>query len=127
MITENGVCIIVQARLSSKRLPRKALIKLDHRVLLEHVLSSLKKVNAQCFVLACDYGSYESFKPFAEPEDFLIVEGSESDVLSRYNAALNSAQIFCHEKNLHSISCVVGANAAMPFLFFAPINDSLAR
>lgn len=127
MITENGVCVIVQARLSSKRLPRKALIKLDHRVLLEHVLSSLKKVNAQCFVLACDYSSYESFKPFAEREDFLIVQGSESDVLSRYNAALNSAQIFCHEKNLPSITCVVRATADNPFLFIDAINDSVAR
>lgn len=125
MITANGVCVIVQARLASTRLPQKAVTKLDEDVLLEHVLRTLHTVNAQCFVLACDYNSYKSFAPFAERAGFLIVQGSEVDVLSRFVIALDAAQTFCREQNLPPITCIVRATADNPFLFIEAINDSI--
>lgn len=127
MIIQNGVCVIVQARLGSTRLPKKALLKLDDQNLLEHVLSSLKKVNAQCFILACDYNSYESFLPFANNANFLIVAGSEADVLSRFVLALEEANKFCTEKKLPAIKCIVRATGDNPFLFVKAIDESIER
>lgn len=125
MIVENGVCVIVQARLGSTRLPKKALLKLDEQNLLEHVLNSLKKVNAQCFVLACDYNSYEKFLPFANNAGFLIFAGSEADVLSRFVMALDKANKFCADKNLPPVKCIVRATGDNPFLFVEAINESI--
>lgn len=127
MILGNGVCVIVQARLGSTRLPQKALLQLDDKSLLEHVLRSLQNVQAQCFVLACDYNSYESFLAIAQKYNFLLVAGSEEDVLSRFVVALEKANQFCIEKKLPRISCIVRATADNPFLFIDAINDSVIR
>lgn len=127
MIDTNGVCVIVQARLNSTRLPRKALLNLDDKNLLEHVLNSLQKVSAQCFVLACDENSYNEFLPIAKKYNFLLVGGSETNVLSRFILALQKANEYCHENNLPQINCIVRATADNPFLFIEAINDSIIR
>ena len=72
MIVQNGVCVIVQARLGSKRLPKKAILNLDDKNLLEHVLRSLTSVDAQLYILACDYASEKVFYPIAEKYNFFF-------------------------------------------------------
>lgn len=127
MIVNNGVCVIVQARLNSSRLPGKVLSKLDDNTLLEHVLNSLEKVSAQCFVLACDTASYEKFLPYARQYNFLLIAGSEEDVLSRFVLALETVTEHCRKESLPPISCIVRATADNPFLFIDAIDDSIAR
>lgn len=127
MIVHNGVCVIVQARLGSTRLPKKALLALDSQNLLQHVLRSLQKVDAQVFILACDTASYSAFLPFANESNFITVAGSENDVLSRFALAIEKAKTVCVQQFLPDITCIVRATADNPFLFTEAINYSVQR
>ena len=125
MIVQNGVCVIVQARLGSKRLPKKAILNLDDKNLLEHVLRSLTSVDAQLYILACDYASEKAFYPIAEKYNFFLVTGSEHDVLSRFGVAVKRAEAICSQQNISPITCVVRATGDNPFLFTEAISDSI--
>ena len=54
--------VIVQCRLSSSRLPQKALKKLGNQTVLAWVLQSMKKVPASRYFVATDYSSFEYIK-----------------------------------------------------------------
>jgi spore coat polysaccharide biosynthesis protein SpsF len=80
--------LILQARLDSKRLPRKALLPLDGKPLLLRVMEALKTVSAPLNILACPPDAIDSFKPLAEVCGFEIFAGSEDDVLERFCSAI---------------------------------------
>lgn len=58
-----GTAVIVQARLSSKRLVRKALLDLGGMPILYRVLDSVRELPAEHFILACDTNSKKNFSP----------------------------------------------------------------
>jgi len=80
--------VVVQARLGSTRLPRKALLPLGGTTIIDQVLSRLSLIHADCYVLATDAASAPELGPIAERHDFELLEGSAGDVLSRYCAAV---------------------------------------
>ena len=80
--------LILQARLDSSRLPRKALLPLGGQAVVFRVMEALSHIPCETYVLACPHDSYHDFAPLAEKAGFEICCGSKEDVLERYCEAL---------------------------------------
>ncbi len=102
------VALIVQCRLSSSRLPGKALLKLADHTILEWVLLAMKKVQADSYYLATDSDSAPFLKDIAQKCGFSIYVGSLNDVLDR----------FCKTIEECKADTVIRATADNPFLFY---------
>lgn len=107
--------VIVQCRLSSTRLPSKAIYPLSGRPLLSWTLQSMKKVSADDYFVACDYDSENALAPICEENGFKIFAGSKDDVLDRY----------CKLIERENIDIVLRATADNPFLFFDAASELL--
>lgn len=105
---KTDIAVIVQCRVSSKRLPGKALKTLAGRTVLEWTLNSMSKVKADRYFVATDKDSYEELKPIAEKCGWEIFVGPLEDVLERYCQLIE--QIKC--------KYVLRATADNPFLFY---------
>lgn len=79
--------VFLQARISSSRLPGKALERLENRTVLEHCMAALGYVRAERHVLLTDTESAPLFAPLAEAWGFELFEGDPEDVLDRYARA----------------------------------------
>ena len=99
--------VIVQCRLSSTRLPGKALKDLAGKPVLAWVLSSMKKVSADKYFLATDADSYDSLKPICDQFGFECFKGDLNDVLKR----------FCDLIKTLKVKTIIRATADNPFLF----------
>jgi spore coat polysaccharide biosynthesis protein SpsF len=80
--------LILQGRLDSTRLPRKALLPLGEKPLIQRVMEALKTVPAEIHVLACPEDCEEAFEPLAAAAGFVLVTGPKEDVLGRYCVAI---------------------------------------
>lgn len=100
--------LIVQCRLSSTRLPRKALLPLGGKSVLEWVLASMKKVPADKYYLAVDEESRIELEGIAKNCGWDFFAGSQKDVLDR----------FCKVIELSKADVVIRATADNPFLFY---------
>lgn len=91
------IAVIVQCRLSSSRLPGKALKLLGGKPIIEWTLNSMKLVEAGSYWLAVDEDSYEALKPVADKCGYNIFAGPLEDVLLRYCLAIkkSAARLFC--------------------------------
>ncbi|HUX39571.1 MAG TPA: NTP transferase domain-containing protein [Rectinemataceae bacterium] len=78
------VGVVVQARLGSTRLARKALLPLGGATLLDMVLARLALVEADLRVLATEPTSAGELAPIARRHGFELLVGPEEDVLGRY-------------------------------------------
>lgn len=107
------VVVIVQCRLSSTRLNRKALKPLGGKTVLDWNLASMKKVKADDYYVATDENSFAELEPIAKKHGFKIFAGSLEDVLDR----------FCKVIELSKADVVVRATADNPFLFYEAAND----
>lgn len=107
--------VIVQCRLSSSRLPKKALKKLGDKTILDFVLQSMRKIPCERYFVATDFDSYDAVKPICEKNNFECFAGSLNDVLQRFVDLLDA------------IDCdtVIRATADNPFLFYEAAFDSL--
>jgi spore coat polysaccharide biosynthesis protein SpsF len=85
--------VILQARLDSSRLPRKALLPLEGRPLIFRVMEALKRLPAGIHILACPEDSVPDFKAPAEQAEFELFPGSKDDVLGRYCGAIRRFQV----------------------------------
>lgn len=106
--------VIVQCRLSSTRLPGKALMDLGGKPVLGWVLTSMKKVKADCYYVATDYDSYETIKPVCEKYGFECFAGNLEDVLKR----------FCDLIQTLDVNIIIRATADNPFLFYEAAEES---
>ena len=52
MSVYSGVAVVVQARLNSSRLPRKALLNLCGKPLLAYTLAAMREIPAERYILA---------------------------------------------------------------------------
>lgn len=101
------VGLIVQARLDSTRLPRKALLPLAGEPLIVRVLEALSRVPVKEHILACPEDSYDTFSPLAERTGFTIMAGPKEDVLRRFVLAIEAYELdYC-----------IRATADNPFVF----------
>lgn len=112
---KNKKAVIVQCRLSSTRLPQKALKILGGKTVLDWVLISMKKVQASKFYVATDDLSYETLKPICERNGFEIFAGDLNNVLKR----------FCDLISKIKVDIVIRATADNPFLFYEAAQASL--
>jgi spore coat polysaccharide biosynthesis protein SpsF len=80
--------LILQARLDSSRLPRKAMLPLGGNPLIFRVMETLKHIHADVYILACPEDSCKTFEPLANEAGFEILAGSKNDVLERYCDAI---------------------------------------
>lgn len=111
--SKEKVVVIVQCRLSSTRLNRKALKLLGGKTVLDWNLASMKKVKADDYYVATDEKSFPELEPVAKKHGFKIYAGSLEDVLDR----------FCKVIEISSADVVVRATADNPFLFYEAAND----
>ena len=79
--------VFLQVRLSSSRLPGKALLKLNGKTAIEHAMESLAAVPAEVFALLTDDESKQALMPLAKSYGFEVFEGPRDDVLLRYAKA----------------------------------------
>ncbi|MCQ2610154.1 MAG: bifunctional glycosyltransferase/class I SAM-dependent methyltransferase [Treponema sp.] len=107
--------LVVQCRLSSSRLPQKALFKLDGKELLAWTLDAMHKVECDEYVVACDYDSLEELKPVAQKCGWKIIAGSRDDVLER----------FCNVAEQTGADIIMRGTADNPLLFYEAAQDLL--
>ena len=107
--------VIVQCRLSSSRLPCKALKQLGGKPVLAWVLNSMKKVKADKYFVATDHESYETLKPICKENGFDCFAGDLDDVLKR----------FCDLIKTLKVDTIIRATADNPFLFYEAAQASV--
>ncbi len=104
--------VAVQCRLSSTRLPRKALKDLGGKSVLDWTLCAMKRVKADGYFVATDEKSAEALEQIAKRNGFEIFVGPLEDVLER----------FCLLIEKTGADAVVRATADNPFLFYEAAN-----
>ena len=109
--------VIVQCRMSSTRLPGKALLNLGGKTVLEWTLTSMKKIKASKYYLAVDHESQYALEPVAKKCGWDFYAGSLEDVLDR----------FCNVITLSKADVVVRATADNPFLFYEAAQEMVAE
>ena len=81
--------IVLQVRLSSKRLPNKLLLPLKGTSIFEHILMRLKMVKTVSgLVVATTAGTEQQIRDIAHKYGTFILIGKEDDVLSRFTNAV---------------------------------------
>ena len=108
--------VIVQCRLSSSRLPQKALMKIGNQTVLAWVLQSMRKVPASRYFVATDFSSFEKIKNICDENGFECFAGELNDVLKRFVDLLNTVDC----------ETVIRATADNPFLFYEAVIVSVA-
>ncbi|MBQ9237983.1 MAG: methyltransferase domain-containing protein [Treponema sp.] len=109
--------VIVQCRLSSTRLPEKALRTVGGKPIVAWTLSAMRQVPADRYILAVDYGSYDRLFPVAASCGWDCCAGPLDDVLER----------FCRVVEAVHADTVVRATADNPFLFYEAATELLSR
>ena len=122
MSVYSGVAVVVQARLNSSRLPRKALKPLCGKPLLAYTLDAMRQIPAERYILACDHASAAEFQPIAEQFHYTVISGSETDVLGRFCSVIRQ-----FESSLRPITTIIRATADNPFLFTEAAEASIKR
>ncbi len=111
------ILVAVQCRLSSTRLPGKAVLPLGGKTVLDWCLSSMKKVRADEYYVATDKDSYETLAPVCERNGFKCFQGSLNDVLNRYCSLIRQTKA----------DIVIRATADNPFLFYEAAGELLEQ
>jgi len=99
--------LVLQARLDSSRLGRKALLLLGDRPIVFRVMEALAFLPCEKKILACPEDSVSAFAPLAEEAGFILVPGPKEDVLARYCLAIRKS----------GADRVIRATADNPFVF----------
>lgn len=107
--------VIVQCRLSSSRLPGKALLELGSKPVLAWVLKAMKKVKAEYYYVATDHDSLPLLEPVCKENGFKCFAGDLDDVLKR----------FCDLIKTIKADIIIRATADNPFLFYEAAQASL--
>ena len=107
--------VIIQCRLSSSRLPNKALKDLGGKPLLAWTMESMKKVPADRYFVATDYDSYPIIKKICDKYDYESFEGELNNVLKR----------FCDLLQKVKCETVIRVTADNPFLFYEAAISSV--
>ena len=106
--------VIVQCRLSSTRLPQKALLDLGGTSVLGRVLKTMHQVKADYYYVATDEASYDKILPVCKEHGFECFAGSLNDVLGRFTSLLDTIKT----------RTVIRATADNPFLFYEAAEES---
>ncbi|QTQ15131.1 methyltransferase domain-containing protein [Treponema parvum] len=107
--------VIVQCRLSSSRLPGKALKELGNKTVLEWVLAAMKKVRADAYYVATDEDSASKLSDTVKRCGWEIFSGPLEDVLKRFCLLIKKVKA----------DVVLRATADNPFLFYEAAQSLL--
>lgn len=86
----NRVAVVVQARMTSTRLPGKVLLSLSGKSVLQHHLDRLTTSGLNTIVATTSESSDDPIVEFCAAKGIQYVRGSEQDVLSRYALAASN-------------------------------------
>ncbi|MCR5290738.1 MAG: methyltransferase domain-containing protein [Treponema sp.] len=109
------IAVIVQCRLSSTRLPRKALKDLGGIPVLAWTLRAMRKIPADAYYVATDTESFNELEVVAKSCGWECFEGPKDDVLARYCMLIEKI----------NADIVVRATADNPFLFYEAAQSLL--
>lgn len=87
MTIKPRICIFLQVRLDSVRLPKKALLDLAGKTVIEHAMMALNDVPARVRALLTDADSKPELSPLADSCGFSLFTGPKEDVLLRFAQA----------------------------------------
>lgn len=87
MTGKQNLCIFLQVRLDSARLPKKALFDIAGKTVIEHAMLALNQVHAQVRAIVTDKESAPELSPLADSCGFSVFIGPKDDVLLRYAQA----------------------------------------
>ncbi len=107
--------VIIQCRLSSTRLPGKALLDLNGKPIFAWCLRSMKKVKADKYFVATDEDSFSKLEPICKEYGYDIFAGDLQNVLKRFVDLLNTIEC----------KTVIRATADNPFLFYEAAQESV--
>jgi spore coat polysaccharide biosynthesis protein SpsF len=84
---------VIQARMGSSRLPGKVLMPLAGRPVLDHVVSRVSAAERidDVMVATSDLPGDDAIEDYCNARSWICVRGSETDVLSRYAAAVQTS------------------------------------
>ncbi|MCP4160829.1 MAG: hypothetical protein GY760_12215 [Deltaproteobacteria bacterium] len=85
--------VFLQVRLSSKRLPEKALIKIKDLTIIEHSMRALKQIDVDHFILLTTEDCIARLESLAIRWGFTLFSGPEKDVLKRFILASKKFKI----------------------------------
>ncbi len=81
---KNNLFIIIQARMTSTRLPKKVLLPLCGKTVLEVIIERLNKYKDNIIIATTDDGSETPILELCKKIDVKVSKGSVNNVLSRY-------------------------------------------
>ena len=102
------IIVAAQCRLSSTRLPGKALLPLGGKSVLDWSLSAMRKVPADGYFVATDSDSEAELCPVCERNGFEVFTGPLEDVLERYCLLIEET----------GADAVIRSTCDNPFLFY---------
>ena len=111
------ICVVIQARLDSTRLPQKALLSLADKPLIVQVMNNAKRIPADSYILACDHDSEQIVTPLAVSCGYRCIAGPKEDVLER----------FCLVIRKTGADVIVQVTGDNPFIFIDAATESLER
>ena len=111
--------IIIQARMGSKRLPKKVLADLGGKPILEFLLQRIRKSNLinKIILATTDNHEDDELENKAKELDLILLRGSENDVLSRFYQA----------SQISNADSFIRVTADCPFLDHLLINDLINK
>jgi len=84
-LNDKKIGILIQARTSSKRLPKKVLAKIDKKPMIFHVINRVKKIkNAEIFLVTTNNPEDDVLEKLGRKNEINVFRGSKYDVLKRY-------------------------------------------
>lgn len=110
-----GVCL--QVRLDSRRLPEKALIKIEDLTIIEHAMRALSGVHSDLLLLLTTDACVSRLAPLADKWGFTIFAGSKDNVLKRFICAAEK----------YDISTVIRATGDNPLVSASMANEVLSE
>lgn len=108
--------VFLQARLSSTRLPRKALLPLADKPVIEHAMLALKQVPCDTHILLTDEASAEELEDCAVRCGFGLYVGDTDDVLGRFVGAAKR----------YGVEIIIRATGDNPLVSARVVKESLA-
>jgi spore coat polysaccharide biosynthesis protein SpsF (cytidylyltransferase family) len=93
MSAEGPIASLIQARLSSSRLPGKSLLPLGGRTVLDHVIERAAAFSEQVVVCTSTDPSDDRIARHCEARGVLCVRGSLDDVFARFRLALADPRV----------------------------------
>lgn len=101
--------IVIQARTTSTRLPKKVLLPLANKTVLEVMLKRLEKFKENIIIATTNDGTQKEIVKICEKHNIKYYEGDTNNVLSRYYEA-------CKKFNLKSDDIVIRCTSDSPFI-----------